>query len=384
MAPEVIELSGVSTASDIWSVGCTIIELMTGEPPYSDLGPLPAMFRIVQEDHPPLPDGVSEPLEDFMLLCFQRDPKLRSSATKLKKHKWVQQALKTSQADFHGAVKSVQEWNEALDSSLRHGMKRTTSTVDRNSMIFDSLKIASIKLLKSSPSAAKEDKPRPADPPLKIVKPEVVSTKKSSAPASPFFDSLQSTTQLQKKFAEADSGENWDGDFTGEFQIGGNSDGNTILPNILARQMSFEDQGTVKVIVKKPAEPVVEPAHLRAPSDSSSHSSSRFNSSLSGASSSVSSTKLAKASVDSDDDSDWSEFSEEAPKIDLSRLARKGSSILAFHPQFHADQCLIVASLFFYQKLLFPSKRAGRLTKKTPRRTFLTSLSQRNIRPNFP
>jgi serine/threonine protein kinase len=37
MAPEVIELKGTSYASDIWSLACTIIELLTGGPPYLDI-----------------------------------------------------------------------------------------------------------------------------------------------------------------------------------------------------------------------------------------------------------------------------------------------------------------------------------------------------------
>jgi serine/threonine protein kinase len=37
MAPEVIELKGASTKSDIWSLGCTIIELLTGRPPYANI-----------------------------------------------------------------------------------------------------------------------------------------------------------------------------------------------------------------------------------------------------------------------------------------------------------------------------------------------------------
>lgn len=38
MAPEVIELKGASTKSDIWSLACTVIELLTGRPPYAELG----------------------------------------------------------------------------------------------------------------------------------------------------------------------------------------------------------------------------------------------------------------------------------------------------------------------------------------------------------
>ena len=37
VAPEVIELKGASPASDIWSLACTVIELLTGRPPYSDI-----------------------------------------------------------------------------------------------------------------------------------------------------------------------------------------------------------------------------------------------------------------------------------------------------------------------------------------------------------
>lgn len=59
VSPEVIELKGASIKSDIWSLGCTIIELCTGKPPYSDLMAMSAMFKIVEEDHPPIPNNIS-------------------------------------------------------------------------------------------------------------------------------------------------------------------------------------------------------------------------------------------------------------------------------------------------------------------------------------
>ncbi|KAJ5714897.1 Cytokinesis protein sepH [Penicillium malachiteum] len=122
MAPEVIELTGASTASDIWSLGCTVIELLEGKPPYHHLQPMPALFRIVNDDHPPLPQGASPAVKDFLMQCFQKDPNLRVSAKKLLKHPWIANARRSDSVvpkkstEYEEAVKSVQEWNEALRS----------------------------------------------------------------------------------------------------------------------------------------------------------------------------------------------------------------------------------------------------------------------------
>ncbi|CAI5969895.1 unnamed protein product [Closterium sp. NIES-65] len=92
MAPEVIEMSGISPASDIWSVGCTVIELLTTKPPYFDLQPMPALFRIVQDDMPPIPENVSAATSDFLHLCFRKDTKSRPDAKTLLRHPWIRQA----------------------------------------------------------------------------------------------------------------------------------------------------------------------------------------------------------------------------------------------------------------------------------------------------
>ena len=142
MAPEVIELSGATTASDIWSLGCTVIELLDGRPPYHKLAPMPALFRIVNDDHPPLPEGASPLVRDFLMQCFQKDPNLRVTAKKLLRHPWIMSSKREEQAkkptEYKQAVKSVQEWNEALKSSppnAQSGSRRSSARAKSRSPI---------------------------------------------------------------------------------------------------------------------------------------------------------------------------------------------------------------------------------------------------------
>jgi serine/threonine protein kinase len=149
MAPEVIQLSGATTASDIWSLGCTVIELLDGKPPYHKLAPMPALFAIVNDDHPPLPEGVSpvrltqslvtsnnlifsQAARDFLMQCFQKDPRLRVSARKLLKHAWIvgsrrsDAPLPKPPANFSEAVEEVKQWNEALRSPTNGSLRNST------------------------------------------------------------------------------------------------------------------------------------------------------------------------------------------------------------------------------------------------------------------
>lgn len=139
MAPEIIQLSGATPASDIWSLGCTVIELLEGKPPYYKLAPMPALFAIVNDDHPPLPEGVSPAARDFLMQCFQKDPNLRVSARKLLKHAWIVGSKRIDApvakppANFSEAVEEVKQWNEALRSPTSAGplsaSKRTKNTI---------------------------------------------------------------------------------------------------------------------------------------------------------------------------------------------------------------------------------------------------------------
>ncbi|GAA5955346.1 hypothetical protein JCM3765_003288 [Sporobolomyces pararoseus] len=92
MAPEVIEMRGALPASDIWSLGCTVVELIDGRPPYSDLVAMSAMFRIVEDENgPPVPDSSSPELKAFLARCFKKDPRERPSATELFEDPWLLQ-----------------------------------------------------------------------------------------------------------------------------------------------------------------------------------------------------------------------------------------------------------------------------------------------------
>lgn len=93
MAPEVIKQMGSGLPADIWSIGCTILEMAIGRPPWSDganVTQYSVMGRIADgDDIPALPEEFSAACRDFVTLCLQRDPKKRPRIADLLTHRFV-------------------------------------------------------------------------------------------------------------------------------------------------------------------------------------------------------------------------------------------------------------------------------------------------------
>ena len=137
MAPEIIEMAGPTSKCDIWSVGCVVIELLTGEPPYYHLAPLAALFHIAQDANgPKIPGGVSSVLRDFLRKCFHKQPEFRKGADELLDHPWLRVKRENVEVEAtlrrHGmsnsdesSVLQMQELKQSIQATLRRNVTFT-------------------------------------------------------------------------------------------------------------------------------------------------------------------------------------------------------------------------------------------------------------------
>jgi serine/threonine protein kinase len=124
MAPEVASAKGYSAKVDIWSLGCLVLEMLTGTQPWNGVkGNI--MLLLGQGNTPPVPDDLSPLAKDILEKCFRmyvhlvyifnvRDPEARPTASELLKHPFAD--VDPTEFDFRAWHMEVMEKKAAEDA----------------------------------------------------------------------------------------------------------------------------------------------------------------------------------------------------------------------------------------------------------------------------
>uniref|UniRef100_A0A4W3IBK1 Mitogen-activated protein kinase kinase kinase 3 n=1 Tax=Callorhinchus milii TaxID=7868 RepID=A0A4W3IBK1_CALMI len=88
MSPEVISGEGYGRKADVWSLGCTVVEMLTEKPPWAEFEAMAAIFKIAtQPTNPQLPSHISDHCRDFLKQIFV-EAKQRPPAEELLRHQF--------------------------------------------------------------------------------------------------------------------------------------------------------------------------------------------------------------------------------------------------------------------------------------------------------
>eukprot|EP01065_Artemidia_motanka_P047689 TRINITY_DN751_c4_g1_i1.p1 TRINITY_DN751_c4_g1~~TRINITY_DN751_c4_g1_i1.p1 ORF type:complete len:937 (+),score=72.93 TRINITY_DN751_c4_g1_i1:79-2811(+) len=134
MAPEVIRCSGFSYPCDVWSLGCTVMEMLTADAPFSHISnkPLAVMTYVGAPAGPvELPPAAYEENSveclQFMSECLTRDERLRPLASELQVHPWFSVSRsdsQTSELDVNAVLSQMKQSPTSKHPSLllrKHG-----------------------------------------------------------------------------------------------------------------------------------------------------------------------------------------------------------------------------------------------------------------------
>ncbi|KAF5727813.1 mitogen-activated protein kinase kinase kinase A-like [Tripterygium wilfordii] len=108
MSPESVILGQVSASLDIWSLGCVVVEMLTGNRAWGNHHDMASLFFYVVcgDESPNIPEWISSSAQDFLSTCFRTDPRERWSSEKLLNHSFV--GLMEEEGEINGEIEETE------------------------------------------------------------------------------------------------------------------------------------------------------------------------------------------------------------------------------------------------------------------------------------
>ncbi|XP_047084265.1 mitogen-activated protein kinase kinase kinase 18-like [Lolium rigidum] len=122
MAPEVARGGASTPASDVWSLGCTAVELLTGKRPWSEIGGALEVGELLLRvgfggKRPELPSCLSDPCRDFVDRCLRRDASERWTCEQLLRHPFLAADAQDDAGEPEPSPRAVLDWAADSDAS---------------------------------------------------------------------------------------------------------------------------------------------------------------------------------------------------------------------------------------------------------------------------
>ncbi|CAM0872706.1 unnamed protein product [Alopecurus aequalis] len=121
MAPEVARGCASTPASDVWSLGCTAVELLTGKRPWSAIGGALEVGQLLLHigfggKRPELPACLSDSCRDFLDRCLRGDAGERWSCEQLLRHPFLSADVHDDAGEPSPSPRAVLDWAAVSDS----------------------------------------------------------------------------------------------------------------------------------------------------------------------------------------------------------------------------------------------------------------------------
>ncbi|GLT29416.1 hypothetical protein SLA2020_042880 [Shorea laevis] len=137
MAPEVARGEQQGFPADVWALGCTVVEMVTGKVPWANdvSDPVSALYRIgFSTDAPEIPSFMPDEAKDFLGKCLDRDPSERWPVGKLLGHDFVKEKsnlvlkeIKGSNLETPTSVLHQKFWDSMVEAEEIQNLTRKHS-----------------------------------------------------------------------------------------------------------------------------------------------------------------------------------------------------------------------------------------------------------------